>query len=109
MKQNLLSIILAAALLFPVTSWAQTKIHLKQADHLATRPVNNGTLDIIKGNVIFTHDNTTIYCDSAYINKKTNRLEAFGNVRMQIGSDILSGRRLKYNGDTKEAQLEPIE
>jgi lipopolysaccharide export system protein LptA len=34
-------------------------------------------------------------------------LEAFGNVRMQIANDILTGRQLKYDGNTQQADLQP--
>lgn len=107
MKPLLLSTILFV-MLVPATSWAQTKIKLQQADHYTTKSVKGAAIDRFKGNVIFTHGTTTIHCDSAYFNKKANSLEAFGNVRMQIADDILTGRRLKYDGNTGQADLQPV-
>ena len=108
MKPLVLSLILFVMLLMPATTWAQTKIKLQQADHYTTKIVKSTAVDRLKGNVIFTHGNTTIHCDSAYFNKKANSLEAFGNVRMQIADDILTGRQLKYDGNTRQADFQPI-
>ncbi|MBT1710983.1 hypothetical protein KK062_22260 [Fulvivirgaceae bacterium PWU5] len=107
MKPLLLSIILFV-MLVPATSSAQTKIKLQQADQYTTKSVKGTAIDRFMGNVIFTHGNTTIHCDSAYFNKKANSLEAFGNVRMQIADDILTGRQLKYDGNTRQADLQPV-
>ncbi len=105
MKPLVLSIILFV-MLIPATSWAQTKIKLQQADRYAPKSVRGTAIDRFKGNVVFTHGNTTIHCDSAYFNKKANSLEAFGNVRMQIADDILTGRKLKYDGNTRQADMQ---
>lgn len=107
MKPLLLSIILFVMLL-PATTWAQTKIKLQQADRYTTKSVKGTTIDRFKGNVVFTHGTTTIHCDSAYFNKKANSLEAFGNVRMQIANEVLTGRHLKYDGNTRQADLQPV-
>ena len=107
MKPLLLSVILFV-MLVPATASAQTKIKLRQADHSASQTFKGTVIDRFKGNVIFHHGNTTIHCDSAYFNKKANSLEAFGNVRLQIADDILTGRQLKYDGNTGQADLQPV-
>lgn len=106
MNPLLLPIILCMMLVHG-TTMAQTKINLQQADRYTQKRVKDTTIDRFKGNVVFTHGNTTIHCDSAYFNKKANSLEAFGNVRMQIADDILTGRHLKYDGNTRQADLQP--
>jgi lipopolysaccharide assembly outer membrane protein LptD (OstA) len=107
MKHPLLSLMLFAMMLLPATSWAQTRIKLKQADHLASSR-NPTTIDRIRGNVVFIHDSTTIHCDSAWFNRKENSIEAFGNVRIQIGNDTMTGTRLKYDGNTNKAVLHSV-
>lgn len=58
------------------------------------------------GNVIFKHENTFMYCDSAYMYRDENRIEAFSNVRIKQGDTLsLTGKRLNYDGNTKFAQI----
>jgi lipopolysaccharide assembly outer membrane protein LptD (OstA) len=107
MKHQLPTIIVIIALLAPVAAWSQTKVKLKNADKLATNHKQANAVDCLKGNVVFVHDKTTIYCDSASFNKKSNSLEAYGNVRMIMNdSTVFTARRLKYNGNTKKADLQ---
>jgi lipopolysaccharide assembly outer membrane protein LptD (OstA) len=106
MRHLSLSVALFMALLLPATTKAQTKIKLRQADRLASD--QGAKRDFIRGNVVFAHGNTTIYCDSAYFNRKANSVEAFGNVRMQMANDTIIGRRLRYNGNTSQADFQPV-
>lgn len=59
----------------------------------------------VKGNVKFTHRGTVFYCDSAVLAKKTNYLEAYGNVRIIDDSVTITSQMLKYDGDTRIAKL----
>ncbi|MAC95989.1 MAG: organic solvent tolerance protein OstA [Flavobacteriales bacterium] len=60
----------------------------------------------IVGNVIFKHQNTLMYSDSAFLFSKTNSLEAYGNVRInQADTSNLYGDQLFYNGNTKVARV----
>ena len=58
------------------------------------------------GNVVLKHEDTYLYCDSAYIYEESNSTDAFGHVRIYI-SDTLSifGDYLNYNGNTRIAEL----
>ncbi|MDL2227269.1 hypothetical protein LJC25_01830 [Bacteroidales bacterium OttesenSCG-928-K03] len=81
-----------------------TLIQLIQADVANNhRSTNN---QILIGNVIFKHDEAFLYCDSAYLNKSRNDLEAFGKVHV-IESDTINlyGKHLIYNGNTKLAEI----
>ncbi|MBN2669283.1 MAG: hypothetical protein JXR60_08640 [Bacteroidales bacterium] len=58
------------------------------------------------GNVQFQHENAIMYCDSAYLNSKTNILQAFNNVRIKQGDSLnLYGDYLNYNGNTRMARV----
>src|SRR5690606_23445658 len=58
------------------------------------------------GNVILLQNQTTIYCDSAYLYKKRNSVEAFGRVRITEGDSVtVTGNKLDYDGNTKVAKL----
>ncbi len=58
------------------------------------------------GNVKLRHEQTVFYCDSAYLNDKSNRLEAFGNVHINVNDSIdVYGDRLIYEGNTRIAEI----
>lgn len=58
------------------------------------------------GHVHFKHENVDMYCDSAYL-FPNNSLEAYRNVRIRQGDTIqVYGDKLKYDGNTKIAELE---
>lgn len=53
------------------------------------------------GNVIFEHQNATMYCDSAHLYSKKNIIHAFSNVHVSRGDTIhLYGDYMLYNGNT---------
>lgn len=55
------------------------------------------------GNVLFSHENTLMKCDSAYY-YNDNKLDAFSNVKITKGDSVqLNGNLLKYDGNTKSA------
>jgi lipopolysaccharide export system protein LptA len=86
---------------------AQKKVELQQADKLrgATSP-DGEQFQKLLGNVVLIQSETTIYCDSAYLFKKRNFVEAFGKVRITEGDSVtITGRRLEYDGNTKIAKL----
>lgn len=58
------------------------------------------------GNVVFTHGNAKMYCDSAYFYSKKNALDAFSNVYVNQADTVhLYGDELHYDGNTRIAQV----
>ena len=58
------------------------------------------------GDVKFTHKGSIFYCDSAVLAKKTNYLEAYGNVRIFDNDSVtITARSLLYDGNTRVAKL----
>lgn len=99
-------IYLLLLLSFPLFLKAQSgeKVQLIQAGSLEGVVVNGEELRKLIGDVIFKQENTFLYCDSAYQFEKRNEIECFGRVRMVQGDSItLTGKKLKYNGNTKVA------
>ncbi len=94
-------------LLSSTVALSQKKVQLKQADRLRGKGGSGDErFDRLLGNVILTQNKTTIYCDSAYLFKKRNFVEAFGRVRITEGDSVtITGRKLEYDGDTKKAKL----
>ena len=60
-------------------------------------------VDRLIGNVVFTHENTIGYADSAYSYTDENRMVAFGRpVEIFVNDSVtLYGNRVVYDGDTK--------
>lgn len=82
------------------------KIELLNADVSEFDQSVNAKATRLLGNVIFRHQNAMMYCDSAYLYREENRLEAFNNIRIKQGDSLtLTGRRLLYSGDTRMAQV----
>ncbi len=83
------------------------KILLQSADILEyNRPINPD-IQLIKGNVVFQHENSLLYCDSAllYINK--NAMDAYGNVHVKVSDATqIYGDKLYYDGNEKMAVME---
>lgn len=81
-------------------------VYLEKADNLQFDQARIADAQIVKGNVIFRHEEALMYCDSAYFYEKTNSLDAFGHVRLVQGDTLEGfGDKLYYNGNTKLARL----
>lgn len=104
MIRVVLLILLTAAVAGEVQ--AQKKVRLKQADFSRGGLKDGKRVDWVIGNVIFTQNQTTIYCDSAQIFKKENSVEAYGRVRITDGDSVtVTSKHLRYDGDKRVAYL----
>ncbi len=102
---SILLFILTVCFSFVSFSQNTTKIELKQAGQLS-HDANMGEMQRIIGNVIFEHDGAVMYCDSAWLFDKTNSIEAFGRIKIQLNDTVsLFGDHLNYDGNTKMATL----
>lgn len=88
-------------------SFSQRKIKLEPgAGQIQGFKKDGVSFTSIKDNVHFTHKGTHFYCDSAILAKKTNYLEAYGNVRILDGDSIsIIASKLFYDGNTRIAKL----
>lgn len=85
---------------------AQKKVKLKKADTMKGGNRGDERVDWVVGNVVFTQNQTTIYCDSAQIFRSKNTVEAFGRVRITEGDSVdVTSRSLVYDGNDKIAYL----
>lgn len=86
---------------------AKTKVYLIHVDTLSyDKEVMKEDAQFLQGSVVFRHDSSYMYCDSAYFFETTNSLEAFSNVRMEQGDTLfVYGNYLFYDGDTQIAYL----
>ncbi|MDD3160910.1 MAG: OstA-like protein [Bacteroidales bacterium] len=84
----------------------RTKVDFLQANDWNYNETKVPGAQVITGDVIFRHDSTYLYCDTAYFYKEKNSIEAFGNVRMEQGDTLfVYGDFLYYDGNTKMARL----
>lgn len=84
----------------------QTMVYLERAANLQFDQERIADAQILKGDVLFRHEEVLMYCDSAYFYETTNSLDAFGHVRFVQGDTLLGfGDKLFYNGNTKLARL----
>ena len=82
------------------------RIKIQHADSLKNGVRNGEEYTKLFGNAKFIHENTIIYCDTAYSFDRTNTMEAIGHVKILQGDSItITGKKLFYNGNTKLAQF----
>ena len=55
--------------------------------------------------VVFTQENTTVYCDSSLFFSKRNVMEAFGHVKIVDDPAVITSVELLYEGDARMARL----
>jgi len=90
----------------PLDNKTATLVFLENTESLAYDQFINPDMKILKGNVRFKHDNTLLYCDSAYFYEKANSIDAFSNVRIVQGDTMtVYGDFLFYDGNIKLAKL----
>jgi lipopolysaccharide export system protein LptA len=97
-------------LLFGFTLNAQKgggkSISIKQAGSLSYDETRNNAR-VLKGNVICEHEGTLLYCDTAYIYEKENRMVAMGHILITQGDSIrVTAERLIYDGRSRMATLQ---
>jgi len=106
--KTIFSFLLSLFLLALVSEFAysQRKVKLVQAEQLQGGRIDDISYDSFVGNVIFEHKGTNIFCDSAVFYKKTNSLEAFGNVKIDDGDSVtVTSKTLVYSGNEQLAML----
>ncbi|WP_462219633.1 OstA-like protein [Ferruginibacter sp.] len=82
-------------------------IQIVQAKNLREKTIDSATtIETAAGNVIIKEGLTTTYCDSVIINRRTNIVEAFGNVHINDNDSIHTyAQYLKYIGGERIAYL----
>lgn len=84
----------------------KTKVYLEHANVQSFNKNINDQRQVLNGNVVFRHDSSYMYCDSAYFYEQELSLEAFGHVRMEQGDTLfVYGDYLFYDGNLELAQV----
>ena len=83
-----------------------TKIELITANSLEYSKNINKDVRRLIGDVILKHDQSLMYCDSAYLYSESNKFDAFGKIHIKASDSVdVWGDFLKYDGNTKLAEL----
>ncbi len=100
-------LILILILLCTLAGYSQTtkKVDIENADFLQYSEAIISNAQRLIGNVIISHKNIRMWCDSAYSYTNSNEVDAFGHVHI-IKDDTLHlyADFVNYNGDTKWAK-----
>lgn len=100
--------LLCALCLLPIFTQAQggAPIFLENSESLSFDQNANADCQVLRGNVIFRHGNTRLFCDLAYFYEQINKIDAVGNIRIIQGDSLkIYGDILHYNGNTRMAQI----
>lgn len=94
-------------LLVGLSHMAQAQqIKLERADRLKSGRNAKGVYNRLIGDVHLSQNKTLIWCDSAYLYKSTNLIEAYGHVRIKDRDSVtISGNRLTYLGNERIARF----
>ncbi len=88
-----------------LTAQEKKRVDIEQADFLEADERIAPDAQRLVGNVRIRHQDILMWCDSAYTYTGTNRVDAFGNVRINQGDTLnLYARKVFYNGDNKMAR-----
>jgi len=83
------------------------QIEIVNAEALVSAQKNGKTAQKLIGDVQFKHKNALMYCDSAFMYRDINSIEAFGSVRINQGDTLnLYGDHLFYDGNTQIATVD---
>jgi len=84
----------------------KSKIEILFAEVLESEDIGGITIKRLIGDVQLKHDDVLMFCDSAFIYKSSNTMDAYGHVRIKQGDSLqIFGDSLKYNGNTRVAIL----
>lgn len=105
MKQFLLHILFL--LPFFLVAQETREVQILNADKLQFQTNEDGTsVRKMVGNVQLQQETTLMFCDSAYLFKEVNELQAYGNVHIQDSDSVnIYSNELLYFGNEKQAEL----
>ncbi|MDR2473616.1 MAG: hypothetical protein LBD53_08690 [Tannerella sp.] len=90
----------------PQDTVQKTKVELLRADEQIFNRRISDQRQLLMGNVVFRHDSSYMYCDSAYFYEQDKSLEAFSRVRMEQGDTLfVYGDYLHYDGNVEIARM----
>jgi lipopolysaccharide export system protein LptA len=85
---------------------ATKKIEIEHANTMEFDKSMGPDVKRLLGNVVFRHENSIMYCDSAWYYSAENRVDAFGHIHVRQGDTVhLYGDYMRYLGEKKIAEV----
>jgi lipopolysaccharide export system protein LptA len=82
------------------------KIDLIKAESMSYDKSRGTNVNRVMGDVIFQHEGTLLYCDSAYMYTDDNSVDAMGLVHIKVNdSTNIYGDSLRYDGNHRIAEM----
>lgn len=105
--KHMIKILFFFSILIPEILFGQkTIIHIEKARIASYDKRLGPDIQRLIGNVVMRQDSTLFYCDSAYLNDRLRNFEAWGSVHINFNDSLdIYGNRLKYEGNTRVAEL----
>jgi lipopolysaccharide export system protein LptA len=107
-KRNIqiLLLLLFVLLSAPQLMAQKSKIKLVKAKELVFDKKLGADVQRIRGDAVFKHKTTTLYCDSAYLYGNSNSVKAYGSVHINDNDSVhIYSDSLYYDGETRLANL----
>jgi lipopolysaccharide export system protein LptA len=106
LRHSLASLLFLLSFLPAIGQKEKKKINFSSDVIEGSKPIGGKETRRLLGNVVFTQENVTMYCDSAHL-FSDNSLDAFSHVHFKQGDSLnLYGDEMKYDGNKKFARLE---
>ena len=86
-------------LIFLCFSNGQETLQLKQADSLSSKNINNESVTVLKGNIIFKKDSKLLFGDKAIQSNSSGVVQLSENVRIKDDDMTIFCDSLSYNSD----------
>ncbi|HRS53258.1 MAG TPA: OstA-like protein [Bacteroidales bacterium] len=105
-KKNICLFFVVLLFVYPIYAQKTVRIFIESANSLEYDISIGENVNRFVGNVIFRHDKTYLYCDSAYLYVDINSVDAYGNVQIKASdTSNIYGNVLKYDGNTGTAKI----
>lgn len=100
--RHLAVIFLLLTTFFSVAMAEKVDVILENSESLSFDKSRGASIQVLRGNVRFRHDNAVMYCDSAYFYDGQNSFDAFGRVKVvQADSVTVWCDKMFYDGNTR--------
>ncbi|MFZ4400530.1 MAG: OstA-like protein [Bacteroidales bacterium] len=105
-KNKILKTIIFFFLFVPLSFISNGQTNITYAADIMRSHELDKNINVLVGNVVFNHEGTRLYCDSAYFLQIENKIEAFSKVKIRMNDTLnIYGDLLKYDGNTKIAEI----
>lgn len=103
--RRLLFVLFLIAVFLPATAQRKARKIDYKAKTLTVGKRNGEKFQKLLNEVVFTQEETTVYCDSSFYFKRRNVMEAYGHVKILDDSTTITSEELLYDGDSRDSEL----